>query len=111
MGWADRRAPGRPADRYGRLARSGLAIVNDSPLPLVCFTHDAIDGRHLTTQSIVDRVLARGRCWISHVMLQRRTAALRACITSFDTSDSDLAVLMEDLGAAIEQGLRQQPNE
>lgn len=89
-----------------RLRAAGWRIVNDSPLPLVCFTHDAIDGRHLTTQSVVDRVLARGRCWISQVMLPRRTAALRACITSFDTDESDLAVLMEDLGAAIERGPR-----
>lgn len=89
-----------------RLRAAGWRIVNDSPLPLVCFTHDAIDGLHLTTQSVVDRVLARGRCWISQVMLPRRTAALRACITSFDTGESDLAVLMEDLAAAIERGPR-----
>ncbi|MGH8731812.1 MAG: pyridoxal-dependent decarboxylase, partial [Burkholderiales bacterium] len=83
------------ADRLRqRLREAGWRIVNDSMLPLVCFTHDAIDGRHLTTQSIVDRVLARGRCWISHVTLPRETAALRACITSFDTSESDLDILL-----------------
>lgn len=76
-------------------------VVNDSALPLVCFTHDAIDGTNLTTQTVVDRVLARGRCWISHVTLPRDKAALRACITSFDTTDADLDVLMEDLQSAI----------
>ena len=89
------------ADRLReRLRANGWRIVNESPLPLVCFTHDAIDGRDLTTQAVVDRVLARGRCWISQVALPRGIAALRACITSFDTSESDLDVLMEDLVAA-----------
>ncbi len=91
------------ADRLReRLRAEGWRIVNDSPLPLVCFTHDAIDGRRLTTQSVVDRVLEHGRCWISHVTLPRETAALRACITSFDTSESDLDILIQDLAAAIE---------
>jgi aromatic-L-amino-acid/L-tryptophan decarboxylase len=90
------------ADRLRELLRAhGWRIVNESVLPLVCFTHEAIDGRDLTTQVVVDRVLARGRCWISHVTLPRDTTALRACITSFDTSEADLAILVEDLAAAV----------
>lgn len=90
------------ADRLReRLRTQGWRVVNDTPLPLVCFTHDAIDGQHLTTQGVVDRVLARRRCWISQVKLPRNTDALRACITSFDTTEDDLVVLMEDLQTAI----------
>ncbi|HJU73649.1 MAG TPA: pyridoxal-dependent decarboxylase [Gemmatimonadaceae bacterium] len=84
-----------------RLRAAGWRIVNDTPLPLVCFTHGAIDGQSLTTQNVVDRVLARGRCWISHVKLPRGTAAVRACITSFDTNDEDIDVLLEDLALAL----------
>lgn len=84
-----------------RLRAAQWRVVNDSVLPLVCFTHDTIDGRSLTTQMVVDRVLARGRCWISHVTLPREEPALRACITSFDTTEADLDILLEDLRAAI----------
>ncbi|MGH7712788.1 MAG: pyridoxal phosphate-dependent decarboxylase family protein [Gemmatimonadaceae bacterium] len=84
-----------------RLRAAGWRIVNDSQLPLVCFTHEAIDGQNLTTQMVVDRVLARGRCWISQVTLPRDTHALRACITSFETTDADLDILVEDLESAI----------
>ena len=90
------------ADRLrARLRAAPWHVVNDSPLPLVCFTHEAIDGERLTTHAVVDRVLARGRCWISHVTLARGTSALRACITSFDTSEADLDILMQDLESAI----------
>jgi len=84
-----------------RLTAAQWHVVNDSVLPLVCFTHDAIDGTNLTTETVVERVLARGRCWISHVTLPRAKSALRACITSFDTTEDDLDILMEDLQSAI----------
>jgi hypothetical protein len=83
------------------LKGDGWRLVNESVFPLVCFTHDAIADQHLTTQQVVDRVLARKRCWISHVTLARNTHALRACITSFDTNQTDLDVLLEDLAEAI----------
>lgn len=84
-----------------RLRAAQWRVLNDSVLPLVCFTHEAIDGTSLTTQQVVERVLARGRCWISHVTLPHDKAALRACITSFDTTEEDLDVLMEDLGSVV----------
>jgi glutamate/tyrosine decarboxylase-like PLP-dependent enzyme len=84
-----------------KLRAAGWRIVNDSRLPLVCFTHEAIDGERLTTEGVVDRVLGRGRCWISRVTLPRETQALRACITSFDTTEADLDILLGDLAAAI----------
>jgi glutamate/tyrosine decarboxylase-like PLP-dependent enzyme len=84
-----------------KLRAAGWRIVNESVLPLVCFTHPSIDGKNLTTQTVVDRVLAQKRCWISHVTLPRETHALRACITSFDTNEDDLDVLLQDLSAAI----------
>ncbi|MGQ0640474.1 MAG: pyridoxal phosphate-dependent decarboxylase family protein [Gemmatimonadaceae bacterium] len=90
------------ADRLReKLRAAGWRVVNHSLLPLVCFTNDAIDGTTLTSQAVVDRVLERGRCWISHVTLPRSTSALRACITSFDTNEADLDILIEDLDAAI----------
>jgi glutamate/tyrosine decarboxylase-like PLP-dependent enzyme len=84
-----------------RLHAAQWRVVNDSVLPLVCFTHDAIDGARLTTQQVVERVLARGRCWISHVTLPHEKAALRACITSFDSTEEDLDILMQDLRSCV----------
>lgn len=96
---------GRQAEMAERLRERLRAkqwhVMNDSVLPLVCFTHDAIDETSLTTQHVVDRVLSRGRCWISHVILPREKHALRACITSFETTEADLDILMQDLDAAI----------
>ncbi|MEW5917812.1 MAG: pyridoxal-dependent decarboxylase, partial [Gemmatimonadota bacterium] len=86
-----------------KLRAAGWRVVNDSQLPLVCFTHDVIDGQRLTTQGVVDRVLAMGRCWISHVTLARQTQAVRACITSFDANEADLDILLQDLTAAIKE--------
>jgi glutamate/tyrosine decarboxylase-like PLP-dependent enzyme len=84
-----------------RLRDAGWHIVNDCALPLVCFSHPAIDGGSLTTQQVMERVLARGRCWISHVTLAGGVTALRACITSFESNADDIDVLLTDLTEAV----------
>ncbi|WP_051467801.1 pyridoxal phosphate-dependent decarboxylase family protein [Actinomadura oligospora] len=88
-----------------RLTEAGWRVLNHTPLPVVCFT----DGRDRPSdgpsdvhadaerlQSIAERVLATGRAWISTTSLAG-TPALRACITNFATTESDVESLATDL--------------
>ncbi|MFA1537952.1 pyridoxal phosphate-dependent decarboxylase family protein [Actinomadura monticuli] len=82
----------------GELAAAGWEIVNDTPLPVVCFAdpgtatwehHDALAGR----------VVQSGRAWISPVNLNGRPA-LRACVISHRTTSADIAELVRAVGDA-----------
>jgi len=79
-----------------RLVSEGWRIVNDTPLPVVCFTGPAIEAGHLTTAAVVAGVHAKG-VWISEVRLSGREPALRACVTSFRTESEDVDALMAAL--------------
>ncbi|MFW6084011.1 MAG: pyridoxal phosphate-dependent decarboxylase family protein [Gemmatimonadota bacterium] len=84
-----------------RLTDAGWDIVNDTPLPLVCFTHPRIRRAALTAEDLAARVNRRGRAWISHVVpAGDRPAVLRACVTSYRTDEADLDCLVSELEAA-----------
>src|SRR5262249_33119400 len=92
----DRQA--RMGDRLRvRLRESGWTVVNETVLPLVCFTHDDIRSGRVTTTAVLDTIYARGNVWISDVVLGRRERVLRACITNFKTDDDDLESLVGEL--------------
>ncbi|HEX6464944.1 MAG TPA: pyridoxal-dependent decarboxylase [Vicinamibacterales bacterium] len=78
-----------------RLARSGWRIANETPLPLVCFTRDGLDPTRylaeLTTRQIA---------WMSEVRL-RGTSVLRACVTSFMTSESDVEWVVREMDSVV----------
>lgn len=82
------------------LARDGWIIRNDTGLPLVCFAPaDAREGLVLD----IERTVARsGAAWISSVRLQG-SPVLRACITSFETSEADVDALLGALRVAREE--------
>lgn len=91
----------RVADHLrGVLRTRGFSIVNDTPLPLVCFTHP-----RLTDAAAHDRIATELRiaqaAWISRAVLGGQTPALRACITSYETQLADADALV----TAIEQQL------
>jgi len=83
-----------------KLRTAGWIIVNQTPLPLVCATHEDIRAGRCTTAGIVQSVQARGHVWISDVVLGRRERVVRACITSFRTVEDDLDVLVDELERA-----------
>ena len=83
-----------------RLRRAGYTLVNDTPLPVVCFRHPDLAAGRLTAAALCARVVGRGRAWISEVILDGRLEALRACITSHLTREADLDLLLEELEAA-----------
>ncbi|MGI5204957.1 pyridoxal phosphate-dependent decarboxylase family protein [Spirillospora sp. CA-108201] len=84
----------------GRLAATGWEIVNDTPLPVVCFADpgDATWERH---DALARAVVGSGRAWISPVRLDGR-AALRACVISHRTALADV----EDLVDAVNKARR-----
>lgn len=86
------------------LREAGWIIVNESPLPLVCFTHPDIRAGRLTTTDILREVYARGRVWISDAVLGGKERVLRACITSFRTEERDVVALVEEI-----ESVRQRP--
>ena len=81
------------------LAAAGWRIVNDTPLPLVCFTHPDLDAGRPTVSAVAAELQRRGRVWISEVALTGKGRALRACITSYRTEEADVEVLVEEVEA------------
>lgn len=84
-----------------RLEESGWTVINDTPLPLVCFTHERVTSGAVATTRIVERVNGRGDAWISEVRLPRFGTALRATITSYLTNEEDVEILVAALESAV----------
>src|SRR5438309_321596 len=68
------------------LERAGWRVVNSTPLPLVCFTRDGLD-----TGKFLAALYQRQIAWMSEGRLGGGAGpVLRACITSFRTTESDI---------------------
>jgi glutamate/tyrosine decarboxylase-like PLP-dependent enzyme len=67
------------------LERAGWRVVNTTPLPLVCFTRDGLD-----TAKFLAALYERQIAWMSEVRLGGSAPVVRACITSFRTTESDI---------------------
>jgi glutamate/tyrosine decarboxylase-like PLP-dependent enzyme len=83
-----------------KLSAAGWVIANDTPLPVICFTHEDIRSKRLSTGDILETIHARGNVWISDVVLGRKERVLRSCITSFRTEEADLDFLIRELELA-----------
>jgi glutamate/tyrosine decarboxylase-like PLP-dependent enzyme len=80
-----------------RLRQLGWEVVNETMLPVVCFTHPDIRQGLLSTREILQTIYERGHVWISDVVLGKQERVLRACITSFHTTESDIECLLEEI--------------
>jgi glutamate/tyrosine decarboxylase-like PLP-dependent enzyme len=82
-----------------RLREAGWTVVNETPLPVVCFT--AGEARPAAfLEAVAREVVASGEAWISTVMLGDGGMALRACITNVRTGPQDLDALIASLAGA-----------
>lgn len=61
------------------------------------FTHPDIRQGLLSTREILQSIYERGHVWISDVVLGKQERVLRACITSFHTTESDIECLLEEI--------------
>jgi glutamate/tyrosine decarboxylase-like PLP-dependent enzyme len=74
------------------IERAGWRIVNNTPLPLVCFTRDGlVAGKFLA--ALYQRQIA----WMSEVRLRDDAPVVRACVTSFRTSESDIEWVVSEM--------------
>lgn len=83
-----------------RLTEEGWIHRSETPLPVCCVSHPAIDGAPDAVDRVLRDVLERGRVWISKVELGEYQA-LRACVTSRLTREDDVDVLVEELNDAV----------
>ena len=67
------------------LKRTGWRVVNNTPLPLVCFTRDG-----LIASKFLEALHERQIAWMSAVQLGENAPVVRACVTSFRTTESDI---------------------
>ena len=88
-----------------RLAKLGWEVVNETTLPVICFTHPTIKQGELSTNQVLQTIYERGHVWISEVVLGKQERVLRACITSFNTNESDIECLLEEIEYARQPNL------
>jgi glutamate/tyrosine decarboxylase-like PLP-dependent enzyme len=79
------------------LNASGWSIVNDTPLPLVCFTRDGL----LTTRFLTS-LREQQIAWMSDATLGG-IPVLRACITSFKTTEADIHWVVDQMNRIFDQ--------
>ncbi len=78
------------------LERTGWRIVNQTPFPLVCFTRDGLD-----TSQFLAKLYKRQIAWMSEVRLDSGPPILRACITSFRTTEQDVEWVVGEMNKII----------
>jgi glutamate/tyrosine decarboxylase-like PLP-dependent enzyme len=75
------------------LTGAGWRVVNATPLPLVCFTRAG-----LVTSTFLAALYERQIAWMSEVRLGDGIPVVRACITSFRTTESDIEWVVREMG-------------
>jgi glutamate/tyrosine decarboxylase-like PLP-dependent enzyme len=74
------------------LESTGWRIVNRTPFPLVCFTRDG-----LVTSQFLAELYKRQIAWMSEVQLDSGPPVLRACVTSFRTTEQDIEWVVSEM--------------
>ena len=78
------------------LRTAGWRIVNATPLPVVCFTRDGLD-----TSRLLAELYRRQIAWMSEVRLAGGDPVLRACVTSYRTTASDVDWVVREMSRLI----------
>jgi glutamate/tyrosine decarboxylase-like PLP-dependent enzyme len=99
-GWDGYSEAIRHQTKMGVLLREGLRqagweIVNNTPLPVVCFAKTGANAeKH---QQIASKMVRSGKAWISTTVVGGKRTVLRACITNYRTCENDVKALIEVL--------------
>ena len=75
------------------LRGAGWRVVNTTPLPVVCFTREG-----LVPAEFLAALYERQIAWMSEVRLGEGAPVVRACITSFRTTQSDIEWVVREMG-------------
>ena len=89
-----------------RLKQHGYEVTNETPLPVICFTHPLVREGTLGTTEVLNEIYARGKVWISDVTPDGTERFFRACITHYDANEGDIECLLEEVEQAIKAALR-----
>jgi glutamate/tyrosine decarboxylase-like PLP-dependent enzyme len=87
--------------RTGNILRKKLEladwkILNATPLPLVCFTDESARSDPAFTKNLCDSIVRSGEAWVSLYPVNGINT-IRACITNYKTSATDIDALIETL--------------
>lgn len=85
-----------------KLEEADWLIVNETELPLICFTHPKIENEPNKVQEIADRMVKSGRAWISTYEINGQLT-FRACITNYATDEEDIQNLLSILHEQLNQ--------
>ena len=83
-----------------KLLNSGWLIKNYTGLPVVCFTKADFETNSNFTEEILDKVLAKGKSWLS-VYPIKGTPTFRACITNYSTTKTEIDELVDELNEEV----------
>lgn len=78
------------------LRRTGWRLVNSTPLPVVCFTRDGLD-----PDKFLSALYRRQIAWMSQVRFANGPPVLRACITSYRTTESDIDTVVDQIHSIV----------
>ena len=70
--------------------------MNDTPLPVVNFTHPRIRSGEVTVEGILEKLYETREVWISSVTL-RGEKVLRMCVTNYKSQRDDVDYLVAAL--------------
>jgi glutamate/tyrosine decarboxylase-like PLP-dependent enzyme len=76
--------------------RAGWRVVNSTPLPLVCFSREG-----LVVSEFLAALYERQIAWMSEVRLGDAPPVVRACVTSFRTSESDVEWVVREMSRLV----------
>jgi glutamate/tyrosine decarboxylase-like PLP-dependent enzyme len=86
-----------------QLLSRGWKVINPTPLPVICFTHPAIEGGEASVSNMLQQIYAEGRLWISAISIGNQQKVFRACITNYHTSEKDIDFIVEELEKLLQQ--------
>lgn len=81
------------------LLENGWNICNDSKLPIVCFSHPELKKRDI--KKLAELTTKEGKVWISVYPIHQQDT-LRACITSYATTEAHIRELVHVLNISWE---------
>ena len=86
------------------LTQAGWTIQNDTPLPVVCFSHPELNAREL--EELVVGLVESGDVWLSTTKLDQQTTVARACITNFLSKEEDIDYCLHVLKSKLINNLK-----
>lgn len=84
-----------------QLETSDWEIVNQTPLPVVCFRDRRTEAGKTAEflEKVVKQIVSSGKAWISTTRLNNHLPVIRACITNHLTEPEDIDFLVTELNS------------